>query len=489
MRILVYFLLSTSAFGQTLAPPTVRDTYVRTGNKREVRLKDSLIVVVCKAEYDAWETDQKPPPALSLYMNGLLMKGPAAVHPAPPTDQVGDKHVCKTSAEVAASDANKDASDKAKAAKEAAAKAAVNDPDPKTRLAAVKDSTDKEASAKEAATKADAANAASQRQTGDPRYVMEYYLNSAFLTQLDNKGPWLQLLERPWQDEDPVRVSVGPEGKSPWPSDANIQFKRINIGWLFGWAALFAGFIILFVMYARSSNIIRDPGVPLPSNVLAGKKKAYSLARTQMAVWTFLVAGSLAFIFSVTWNENTITSGVLVLIGISFGTTLLAATADRAAPTLAEVTLAKKDNTDKAAVLATLKSHASDAEKEATATAARAAKSDASDADKKAAEEARKAQENAAAKAKAAQEKAAAAEGTAASLEAGIWPAQANEHFLTDLLTEGDGPSFHRYQMVLFTVILAVIFVVKTANALVMPEFDTTLLGLMGISSGDVSRL
>ena len=38
--------------------------------------------------------------------------------------------------------------------------------------------------------------------------------------------------------------------------------------------------------------------------------------------------------------------------------------------------------------------------------------------------------------------------------------------------------------MVLFTVLLAVIFVAKTASALVMPEFDTTLLGLMGISSG-----
>jgi hypothetical protein len=49
---------------------------------------------------------------------------------------------------------------------------------------------------------------------------------------------------------------------------------------------------------------------------------------------------------------------------------------------------------------------------------------------------------------------------------------------------ERAGPSFHRYQMVLFTLIPAVIFVAKTASALVMPEFDTTLLGLMGISSG-----
>ena len=73
----------------------------------------------------------------------------------------------------------------------------------------------------------------------------------------------------------------------------------------------------------------------------------------------------------------------------------------------------------------------------------------------------------------------------AASLKAGITQVpQPTQGFLKDLLTEGPGLSFHRYQMVLFTLILAVIFVAKTASALVMPEFDTTLLGLMGISSG-----
>ena len=139
MRILAYFLLSSSAFGQTQAPPTVRDTYVRAGNPRVVSLKDSLIVVVCKTEYEAWAKDKTPPPALSLYMNGLLMKGPVAVHPAPPTDKLDDpqakkvKEACRTSAEVAASDANKDASDKAKAEKEAAAVKAPADKEVSTK--------------------------------------------------------------------------------------------------------------------------------------------------------------------------------------------------------------------------------------------------------------------------------------------------------------------------------------------------------------------
>jgi len=36
----------------------------------------------------------------------------------------------------------------------------------------------------------------------------------------------------------------------------------------------------------------------------------------------------------------------------------------------------------------------------------------------------------------------------------------------------------------LFTVILAVIFVVKVGSSLAMPDFDATLLALMGISNG-----
>jgi len=114
-----------------------------------------------------------------------------------------------------------------------------------------------------------------------------------------------------------------------------------------------------------------------------------------MAIWTFLVGGALAFIFIVTWNENTITAGVLVLIGISSGTTLLAATADGPNPT-----------------------------------------------------------------------------------------PQVTQGFISDLLTDGTGPSFHRYQMLLFTAILAVIFVVKVGSSLAMPDFDATLLALMGISNG-----
>jgi hypothetical protein len=55
---------------------------------------------------------------------------------------------------------------------------------------------------------------------------------------------------------------------------------------------------------------------------------------------------------------------------------------------------------------------------------------------------------------------------------------------LIDLLRDGDGISFHRFQIVVWTIVLGVIFVRAVAIDLTMPEFDTTLLGLMGLSSG-----
>lgn len=56
--------------------------------------------------------------------------------------------------------------------------------------------------------------------------------------------------------------------------------------------------------------------------------------------------------------------------------------------------------------------------------------------------------------------------------------------FFTDLVSDENGVSFHRFQMVAWTVYLGVIFLMNVYTSLTMPNFDTTLLALMGISSG-----
>ena len=59
-----------------------------------------------------------------------------------------------------------------------------------------------------------------------------------------------------------------------------------------------------------------------------------------------------------------------------------------------------------------------------------------------------------------------------------------SQGFLDDILSDDDGISFHRFQIAAWTVVLIFVFIAKVYNDLSMPEFDGTLLALMGISGG-----
>jgi hypothetical protein len=64
-------------------------------------------------------------------------------------------------------------------------------------------------------------------------------------------------------------------------------------------------------------------------------------------------------------------------------------------------------------------------------------------------------------------------------------PPPSSKSFFTDVLTDDQGNvGFHRFQMLAWTIILGVIFIVSVWEGLSMPEFSATLLGLMGLSSG-----
>jgi hypothetical protein len=56
--------------------------------------------------------------------------------------------------------------------------------------------------------------------------------------------------------------------------------------------------------------------------------------------------------------------------------------------------------------------------------------------------------------------------------------------FWRDILSDENGLSFHRFQMVIWTLVLTTIFVVRVYATLSMPDFNAQLLGLTGISAG-----
>jgi hypothetical protein len=71
-----------------------------------------------------------------------------------------------------------------------------------------------------------------------------------------------------------------------------------------------------------------------------------------------------------------------------------------------------------------------------------------------------------------------------ASLAALPSPVSTSDGLVLDILRDETGISFHRFQMVAWTVILGFIFIVAVHKTLAMPDFSATLLGLMGISAG-----
>jgi hypothetical protein len=57
------------------------------------------------------------------------------------------------------------------------------------------------------------------------------------------------------------------------------------------------------------------------------------------------------------------------------------------------------------------------------------------------------------------------------------------ENFLTDILSDENGISVHRFQGVVFNVVLGIFFMVKFFTDLKLPEFGSQELALLGISS------
>jgi hypothetical protein len=154
-----------------------------------------------------------------------------------------------------------------------------------------------------------------------------------------------------------------------------------------------------------------------------GGGKPYSLARMQAAWWFFLALAAYLFIWIITGNySTTLTGTVLTLLGISAATVLGSTLIGPAKPAPA-------------------------------------------------APDAALAPPNAAA--------AAAAPNVAAA------PAPARrDWWFTEILSDAQGVSFHRFQMAVWTAVLGIIFITEVYENLAMPTFDATLLGLLGISAG-----
>jgi hypothetical protein len=302
---------------------------------------------------------------------------------------------------------------------------------------------------------------------GPDSYLVEFQL-----TRTDESRPaWVALLGSPslTKSHRPVPVSVGPADAQPFAyTDPNnkpqIELRLYYRRWFIGMLLFVIAAVLVFLVLARTTNIIRDANPPEPPE---GARKPYSLALAQAAFWFFLVFGSFLFIALVTGDyNNTITQQALILMGIGTGTALGAAMIDSTKRGSANATLSTQEPK---------KAELEEEERQLKAEVDSLAGAESPE-DKKTLDDAR-------VKLKTTQAKLQDATAQIEDAKSGL-SKPVSEGFLRDLLTDADGVNFHRFQMVIWTIILACLFVYGVYRELAMPEFSATLLALMGISAG-----
>lgn len=247
----------------------------------------------------------------------------------------------------------------------------------------------------------------------------------------------------------PISIAMS-DTKEVVESDVDVSVDPYPPNWI-----ELAGVLILLlaalVYLARTSDLLRYAVNGRPETP---EQSPYSLGLTQMAFWFYLVIAAYVYI-AVSMRQIHIPLGsVLGLLGISSTTGLAAVVVDK------QKTASSKDQ--QAALLAEQKVLQTDI---ANLTAKNPA-TGSPEATELANKNARQLEIQ-----------------NLLSQLAGTKPAT-SKGFIDDILNDGDGMSFHRFQIVVWTIVLGVAFVWSVYRNMTMPEFDASLLTLMGISSG-----
>lgn len=287
---------------------------------------------------------------------------------------------------------------------------------------------------------------------------------------------WSILLGRPHSHARDVRVGIGTDNTEFDHDDAvdraQIRLRIFYPYWLIGCSLVFVALLGLFLWFAISSDIVRDSSPPEPP---AGKRRPFSLGRCQMAVWFFIVIGSFVFILLITGDTNTITEQALVLIGIGTGTALGAAAIDsnKHGSTDAELAALAPQKAKLDAVVTELTAKV---QRLSDAIGAIQSPAVATPAQVQELSDAKVALKESEAQLQVVKDKIAK---SGARLSAPV-----STGLILDLLTDAEGMAFHRFQIVVWTLIMVFLFCVGVYQTLKMPEFSSTMLALMGISAG-----
>jgi Flp pilus assembly protein TadB len=225
-----------------------------------------------------------------------------------------------------------------------------------------------------------------------------------------------------------LALSTGLESGPAAQSRAVTEFIAVRSGRLVWWFIVAVVGLLVFFWMAGWTGALRDkePSGPIKNPT----DRAFSLSRVQMALWTILTIYAYLYIWMLTGEYlATIPASVVGLMGITLATYGSAAAVD------ASNVQTNKEKLKEAKQKDAAKPHDPDLKDEVE------------------------------------------------KLEARTTVCK-TEGFFRDITTSADGASIHRLQFIFWTLALAVVFVTTVWKTLAMPDFDATLLGLMGITSG-----
>jgi hypothetical protein len=270
------------------------------------------------------------------------------------------------------------------------------------------------------------------------------------------KDVWAALLGSPKATTRAVTVSVGLENGYPLPTRVD-TFQLILLRRVPSVIALLLvlALLVLLLVKSRNATLLRDPG---PATAATAKADIpYSLGRVQMAWWFFLVVASFVFIWLTTGQHDTLPAQVLTLIGIGTGTALGSALIDSNKKT-------ENESSEKnlAAEQAALNNRLRDIDAQLTTGV-----------DKTALEAEKLAKMQRLEVVKSDLDKAAKT----------LTPLRSTS-FFADILSDANGITFHRFQLLVWTIVLGIVFCASVYKNLAMPQFNDTMLALMGITSG-----
>jgi hypothetical protein len=264
---------------------------------------------------------------------------------------------------------------------------------------------------------------------GAGRSVLRYRLDR---TQA-SRDAWLLLYRRHGREATvPIGVGLVPFGEIP------TQAIKVSLDVVHRLAAVIGAVVALIlaiVMIVWGKRLLHE----LPAKP-SDPCRPYSLGRVQMAFWFTLVVGAYVFIAVATHEHNGILNDTtLTLMGIGVGAALGSAA------------IQEQKRSTALRKLLVLRPELERAQNQSRDTGV--------------------------------WQHSAELEAQVQDLESRLGK-PCNRSFWKDLINDATGPSFHRFQMVAWTLLLGAIFIRHVVEFVAMPTFDATLLALLGISGG-----